>query len=260
MFGGYLGSESLQCAKTLIWHSPKRHNFFHLTIQRHQNIKMVACKLSKNYCVMPSFVSFRFVRDIFLVTVVFYHPVVALLDSVFNQRHLSALLLKIVLSNNFSLFMLSMLFVLRFYLFFNLSVLLRNLVRSPFPHRCRGNSRGLCHPVIHLLSCQSQGDREEVWIIKKNEKDQVGNSGHYRDKDDIVEDESLSTDRDDLSVGEIPFEDERGHVDNKVEGVEANHEVSDRWCVLADRPIDAENIGVSHIERRSQVLNKLSAF
>ena len=154
----------------------------------------------------------------------------------------------------------SMLHVLLFYLFFNVPLLSRNLVRSPFPHRCRGNSRGLCHPVIHLLSCQSQGDKEEVWIVEEDEKDQVGDSGHHCHEDDIVEDENLSTDRDDLSVGEIPFEDERGHVDNKVEGVEANHEVSDRWCVLAYGPIDAENIGVSHIESRSQVLYKLSAF
>ena len=40
-FGGYLGSPSLQYgAVTLFWYSPERHDFVHLTIQRHKNIKM----------------------------------------------------------------------------------------------------------------------------------------------------------------------------------------------------------------------------
>ena len=49
VFGGYLGSQSLQFgAVPLFWHNSERHNFFHLTIMRHQNIKMSICKLNKN--------------------------------------------------------------------------------------------------------------------------------------------------------------------------------------------------------------------
>ena len=40
VFGGYLGSQSLRYgAKTPFWHSTKRHNYFHLTILRHQHTK-----------------------------------------------------------------------------------------------------------------------------------------------------------------------------------------------------------------------------
>ena len=50
VFGGYLGSPSLQYgAVTLFWHSPDRHDFFHLTIPRHKNIKMSIYKLDKNH-------------------------------------------------------------------------------------------------------------------------------------------------------------------------------------------------------------------
>ena len=56
VFGGYLGSPSLQYgAVTLLWHSPERHNFFHLTILRHQNIKMSIYKGDKNHWVMQLF-------------------------------------------------------------------------------------------------------------------------------------------------------------------------------------------------------------
>ena len=74
MFGGYVGSQSLQYgAKTLFRHSPERHNFCRLTILRHSNIKMVAYKLSKNGWVMPFFVIFRLVREKLLVTVALDH-------------------------------------------------------------------------------------------------------------------------------------------------------------------------------------------
>ena len=50
VFGGYLGSSSLQYgAVTLFWHSPERRDFFHLTIPRHKNIKMSIYKLDKNH-------------------------------------------------------------------------------------------------------------------------------------------------------------------------------------------------------------------
>ena len=76
MFGGYVGSQSLQYgAKTLFRHSPERHNFCRLTILRHSNIKMVAYKLSKNGWVMPFFVIFRLSREKLLVTVALDHPV-----------------------------------------------------------------------------------------------------------------------------------------------------------------------------------------
>ena len=75
--GGYVGSQSLQYgAKTLFRHSPVRHNFCHLTILRHWNIKMAAYKLSKNGWVMPFLVIFSLARKKLLVTVAFDHPVV----------------------------------------------------------------------------------------------------------------------------------------------------------------------------------------
>ena len=53
VIGGYRDSQSLQYgAKALLRHSPERHNFCHLTLLRHWNIKMVAYKLSKNGWVM----------------------------------------------------------------------------------------------------------------------------------------------------------------------------------------------------------------
>ena len=56
VFGGYLGSPSLQYgAVTLLWHSPERHKFFHLTIKRHQNIKMSIYKVDKNHWVKGFF-------------------------------------------------------------------------------------------------------------------------------------------------------------------------------------------------------------
>ena len=74
--GGLVGSQSLQYgANTLFWHSPERQNFFHLTILRHWNIKMVAYKLSKNGWVLPFFVIFRLAREKLLVTVALDHPV-----------------------------------------------------------------------------------------------------------------------------------------------------------------------------------------
>ena len=54
VFGEYLGSQSLQYGvKTLFWYIPKWHNFFHLTILRHQNTKTAAYQLSKNDWVSP---------------------------------------------------------------------------------------------------------------------------------------------------------------------------------------------------------------
>ena len=77
VFVEYLGSQSLQYgANTPIWHSPERQNFFHLTILRHWNIKMVAYKLSKKYWVMHFIAIFRPVREKLLVTVALDHPVV----------------------------------------------------------------------------------------------------------------------------------------------------------------------------------------
>ena len=81
-FGGYVGSQSLQYgAKMLFRHSLEGHNFCHLTILRHWNIKMAAYKLSKNGWVMPFFVIFSLAREKLLVTVAFDHPVLLLLFS-----------------------------------------------------------------------------------------------------------------------------------------------------------------------------------
>ena len=76
VLGGYVGSQSLQYgAKMLFRHSLEGHNFCHLTILRHWNIKMAAYKLSKNGWVMPFFVIFSLAREKLLVTVAFDHPV-----------------------------------------------------------------------------------------------------------------------------------------------------------------------------------------
>ena len=76
VIGGYRDSQSLQYgAKALLRHSPERHNFCHLTLLRHWNIKMVAYKLSKNGWVMLFFVIFRLAREKLLVTVALDHPV-----------------------------------------------------------------------------------------------------------------------------------------------------------------------------------------
>ena len=81
VFGGYLGSQSLQYgATTLFWHSPERHNFCHLTLLRHWNNKMVTYKLSKNGWVMLFFVNFRLAKEKLLVTVALDHPVLGLGD------------------------------------------------------------------------------------------------------------------------------------------------------------------------------------
>ena len=56
VFEGYLGFQSLQYgALTLFRHSPETHNFFCLTILRHQNIKMSIYKVYKNHWVMGFF-------------------------------------------------------------------------------------------------------------------------------------------------------------------------------------------------------------
>ncbi len=56
MFEGFLGFQSLQYgALTLFRHSPETHNFFCLTILRHQNIKMSIYKVYKNHWVMGFF-------------------------------------------------------------------------------------------------------------------------------------------------------------------------------------------------------------
>ena len=76
VFWGYVGSQSFQYgAKSLFRHSPERQNFFHLTLVRHWNIKMVAYKLSKNGWVLPFVVIFRLAREKILVTVTLDHPV-----------------------------------------------------------------------------------------------------------------------------------------------------------------------------------------
>ena len=84
VFGGYLGSPSLHYgAVTLLWHSPERHNFFHLTIMRHQNIKMSIYKGDKNHLVMQLFCFLVPVRKILNNTVALDHPVVHFLRSNF---------------------------------------------------------------------------------------------------------------------------------------------------------------------------------
>ena len=76
VFRGYLGSPSLPYgAVTLLWHSPERHNFFHLTIMRHQNIKMSIYKGDKNHWVMQCFSFLVPVRKILKNTVALDHPV-----------------------------------------------------------------------------------------------------------------------------------------------------------------------------------------
>ena len=46
---GYLGYQSLQYgAIVLFWQNPEKPNFFHLTLLRHQNIKMFIYKLDKH--------------------------------------------------------------------------------------------------------------------------------------------------------------------------------------------------------------------
>ena len=56
VFEGYLGFQSLQyVAVTSFRHSPEMHNFFCLTILRHQNIKMSIYKVYKNHWVIGFF-------------------------------------------------------------------------------------------------------------------------------------------------------------------------------------------------------------
>ena len=56
VFEGYLGFQSLQyVAVTSFRHSPEMHNFFCLTILRHQNIKMFIYKVYKNHWVTGFF-------------------------------------------------------------------------------------------------------------------------------------------------------------------------------------------------------------
>ena len=82
VFWGYVGSQSFQYgAKSLFRHSPERQNFFHQTLLRHSNIKMVAYKLSKNGWVLTFFVIFRLAREKLLVTVTLDHPVLTSTDS-----------------------------------------------------------------------------------------------------------------------------------------------------------------------------------
>jgi len=54
--GGYLGVHPLPGGEfTLFWHSPERQDLFHLSILRHQNIKMSIYILYKNGWVLPFF-------------------------------------------------------------------------------------------------------------------------------------------------------------------------------------------------------------
>ena len=54
--GGYLGVHPLPGGEfTLFWHSHERQDFFHLSILRHQNIKMSIYILYKNGWVLPFF-------------------------------------------------------------------------------------------------------------------------------------------------------------------------------------------------------------
>ena len=69
VFGWELGSQPLQYgAKTLFWHNPKKHNFFHLMILGHQNTKTAAYQLSRIFGV------FRFAGEKSFVTVAFDPP------------------------------------------------------------------------------------------------------------------------------------------------------------------------------------------
>lgn len=105
---------------------------------------------------------------------------------------------------------------------------------------------------------QSEKSGEEVWVVEEDEKDRVCKSGQYRHQDDLVVVKDVAADSDDVGVGEVPFKDKRSHVDDKVERVEADHEVSDGRSVVANRSSDAKDVGVRHVESRRHGLDEPS--
>ena len=62
--------------------------------------------------------------------------------------------------------------------------------------------------------------------------------------------------RDHVSVGEIPLEDQRGHVDDEVERVDADHEVPVRGRVPTKWAAETEHVGEGHVARSGRVLDK----
>ena len=102
----------------------------------------------------------------------------------------------------------------------------------------------------HAVKDESQKSGEEVWIVEEDEEDQVCQPCQDRHKDNVVVAEDFPADGDNVGVGEIPLEDKGGHVDDKVERVEADHEVSDGRSVVAERSRDAEDVGVRQVEGR----------
>ena len=99
-------------------------------------------------------------------------------------------------------------------------------------------------PVMY----ESEDSTEEVWIVEEYEQDQVGQAGEHRHNDDVVVVEDVPPDHDHVRVREVPLKGEGGHVDNEVEGVETNHEMPDGGGGVADRTIDAEDVGVHYVE------------
>ena len=63
-------------AKHPFSHNLGGHDFFHLTLLRHQNIKTSQCNVSKNGWVLPFYVIFGPVRKKLQFTVLLDHPVV----------------------------------------------------------------------------------------------------------------------------------------------------------------------------------------
>ena len=66
-------------AKPPFWQNLERQDVFHLTLLRHQNIKISQCTISKNDWVFPSFVNLTPVTKKLQLTVFLDHPVLSIL-------------------------------------------------------------------------------------------------------------------------------------------------------------------------------------
>ena len=95
-----------------------------------------------------------------------------------------------------------------------------------------------------------------MWIVEDCKKDQVCNPCEDCREDNVVVVEDVTSYRDHVSVGEIPLEDQRGHVDDEVERVDADHEVPVRRRVPAKWAAEAEHVGVRYVDCPGRFLDQ----
>ena len=101
-------------------------------------------------------------------------------------------------------------------------------------------------------------NNKDVGIVEEDEEDEIEETSSNSNPDDGVDVEDDPADGDNIRRPKILLKEEGGHVDNKVEGVETNHIVSDRGTGVANRPGNAEDVDVGHVDPPRQILHQLA--